>query len=198
MKSFIIMSIAAVAVVIASCSSYTTPARSYTPGPSGSTPAASPTSTSQALAQVHDPGQLTFSAGEPAAGSCHFNGSLPDSSCTPGAIDPAVTQANIHQTICVSGYTTKVRPPSSQTTPAKYNIFYPAYSVPSGTVSELDHLVPLELGGANDGLNLWPEVGSIPNPKDPVENDLKTDVCAGEMSLVTAQNAIATNWQTVP
>src|SRR5439155_11408184 len=31
------------------------------------------------------------------------NGALQDRSCTPGAIDPHVTQADIHSTICVSG-----------------------------------------------------------------------------------------------
>ena len=31
---------------------------------------------------------------------------------TPGAIDQAVTQANIHQTICAPGYSGNVRPPS--------------------------------------------------------------------------------------
>jgi 5-methylcytosine-specific restriction endonuclease McrA len=35
---------------------------------------------------------------------------------------------------------------------------------------EYDHLVPLELGGANATSNLWGEVQSIPNPKDKVEN----------------------------
>ncbi|HEY1457602.1 MAG TPA: hypothetical protein VGF15_03700, partial [Solirubrobacteraceae bacterium] len=46
---------------------------------------------------------------QPAPGSCHARGSglfsLPDSRCTPGAIDPAVTQANITETICRPGYT---------------------------------------------------------------------------------------------
>jgi hypothetical protein len=33
----------------------------------------------------------------------YASGAIPDAS-TPGAVDPAVTQANIHQTICVPGY----------------------------------------------------------------------------------------------
>src|SRR5438034_10271509 len=32
-----------------------------------------------------------------------------------GAIDPRVSQNNIHETICVKGYTARVRPPSSVT-----------------------------------------------------------------------------------
>jgi hypothetical protein len=38
---------------------------------------------------------------------------------------------------------------------------------------EYDHLVPLELGGAdNDPRNLWPEPGASPNPKDALEHEL--------------------------
>ena len=44
---------------------------------------------------------------------------LPSRSLTPGATNPAVTQATIHQTICVSGWTAKIRPPSSYTTALK-------------------------------------------------------------------------------
>jgi hypothetical protein len=65
----------------------------------------------------------------------------PDPRCTPGSIDPAVTQANIHRTICVSGYTSRVRPSESQTERFKYDIAYPAYEMPRTEKAELDHLV---------------------------------------------------------
>jgi hypothetical protein len=107
-----------------------------------------------------------------------------------------VTQANIQTTICVSGYTERVRPPESQTEAFKFNQAYPAYGIPSGDESELDHLVPLELGGDNDAANLWPEVGPLPNPKDTVENALNMAVCDGRISLARAQRAIAHNWET--
>jgi hypothetical protein len=45
---------------------------------------------------------------------------LPDSDSTPGAIDPAVTQANIHQTIYVPGYSRTLRPPSWYTSKLKH------------------------------------------------------------------------------
>jgi hypothetical protein len=143
---------------------------------------------------VHDPGQVTGAV----AGPCRArdNGRLPDRRCTPGAVDPAVTQADIRSTICVSGYTENVRPPESQTETFKFDHAYPAYGIASGTESELDHLVPLELGGANDAANLWPEVGSLPNPKDSVENALNSAVCDGEVGLARAQRAIARNWET--
>jgi hypothetical protein len=36
---------------------------------------------------------------------------LPSRTLTPGATNPAVTQATIHQTICVRGWTASMRPP---------------------------------------------------------------------------------------
>src|SRR5437016_2601647 len=42
-------------------------------------------------------------------GSCHVSGELPDSTCTPGVADGNVTQQNIQQTICVPGYSKKIR-----------------------------------------------------------------------------------------
>jgi hypothetical protein len=89
-----------------------------------------------------------------------------------------------------------VRPPESQTQWAKYHVAYPAYHIPGSARSELDHLVPLELGGSNDITNLWPELGKIPNPKDGVERALNHAVCAGRVSLSAAQNAIASDWLT--
>lgn len=146
------------------------------------------------LVEVHDPSQVTGSL----TGPCHArdHGRLPDRHCTPGGIDPAVTQANIWSTICVSGYTATVRPPESQTEAFKFAQAYPAYGLPSGTESELDHLVPLELGGDNAAANLWPEAGSVPNAKDSVENALHQAVCDGKVSLSSAQHAIARDWET--
>lgn len=152
-------------------------------------------SASTGLKRIHDPGHVTYSIH---LKSCHTRdrGQLPDSSCTPGSIDPAVTQADIRSTICRRGFTTKVRPPESQTEHAKFQVSYPAYHISGRARSELDHLVPLELGGSNDITNLWPEVGSVPNPKDKVENALNHAVCAGKVSLAAAQDAIASNWLT--
>jgi hypothetical protein len=154
------------------------------------TPVASPTAT-RGLHHVHDPGQVTGNL----TGPCHYGdgGQLPDPHCTPGAIDTSVTAA----VLCASGYSTRsYRPPVYQTSRFKYESAYPAYSVPSGTPTELDHLVSLELGGDNDASNLWPESPSTPNPKDKVENALHAAVCAGRVKLPAAQRAIAKNWIT--
>ncbi len=165
------------------------------PAASGQAAAPGGTTVAGKLTAVSDEGQVTYSAH---LAHCHAGdgGQLPDPHCTPGSVDPAITQANISSTICRSGYTAKVRPPSSETTKAKYDVAYPAYGIPGGDTSELDHLVSLELGGSNDITNLWPEVGSLPNPKDKVENALRRAVCEGKVPLRAAQQAIAADWMT--
>jgi hypothetical protein len=118
---------------------------------------------------------------------------LPDPACTPGAYDPAVTAA----VLCAPGYSTRsYRPPLYQTSRFKFEQAFPAYGIPAGTAAELDHLIPLELGGANDAANLWPEVGLVPNLKDAVETALHDAVCAGKVTLRDAQRAIAADWVT--
>jgi hypothetical protein len=62
---------------------------------------------------------------------------------------------------------------------------------------EYDHFVPLELGGAtNDPRNLWPEPGASPNTKDSLEDELRSEVCDGQVTLAAAQRAIVSNWTT--
>ena len=136
---------------------------------------------------------------QPSPGSCHARGhgdlSLPDARCTPGSIDPGVTQANLSTTICRSGYSESVRPPESVTEPEKRAsmLAYGDRGSPHGF--EYDHLVSLELGGArNDARNLWPEPGTSPNVKDTLENRLHARVCRGELTLAGAQLAIAHDW----
>lgn len=150
------------------------------------------------LRTVHAPGTVTADV-QPVDGSCHYRTSsgqtLPDPACTPGAIDPAVTQATINSTICVSGWTATVRPSSSVT--GRYERLSAAdYTAPQGTTGEYDHLVPLVLGGANATSNLWPQPGRVPNAKDPVEVALAKLVCAGKVPLAEAQRRIATDWTT--
>lgn len=136
---------------------------------------------------------------QPAPSSCHAIGSglyeRPDRSCTPGALNPAVTQATISKTICVAGWTDTVRPPESITEQEKAASIAAYGDTDSMGHYEYDHFVPLELGGAtNDPRNLWPEPGASPNPKDAVEDTLREKVCAGQIPLVEAQHEIVTNW----
>jgi hypothetical protein len=136
---------------------------------------------------------------QPAPASCHAVDSgpyeRPDPSCTPGALNPAVTQTTIHKTICVAGWTDTVRPAESVTEEEKAASMAAYGDTGSTGDYEYDHFVPLELGGAtNDHRNLWPEPGASPNRKDVVEDDLREKVCAGEISLAQAQRAIVDNW----
>ncbi len=125
------------------------------------------------------------------ATSCHSSGGLPDPKCTPGAVDPRVTQSNIHTTICVSGYTDALK---------AQQITEDGYVDTNVADYEEDHLIPLELGGSpSDTKNLWPEPrggADSASAKDGVENALNKRVCAGTMTLAAAQSAIAFDWQT--
>lgn len=129
---------------------------------------------------------------------------VPDPRCTPGGIDPSVTAEVLRnrawRTRCIR---------NCQTSEAEKHITYRWYGmrVPrrnhgESQVCELDHLVPLELGGA-DGLgNIWPECGPSAvaldkryfKIKDRVENYLAGEVRSGRMPLATAQRGIATDW----
>ncbi len=119
-------------------------------------------------------------------------GTLPDHSLTPGEVFPGVTALQV----CVSGYAGRVR----NVLLAQYGEVYASYGVPypqpSGTY-ELDHLVPLELGGDNSNRNLWPEPAQ-PAPgfhqKDQLENYLHEAVCGGRLALADAQAGIASDW----
>lgn len=154
-------------------------------------PASGPLARSHASSGVVQP--------QPPPGRCRARGSaaavLPDPRCTPGAIDPAVTQADLPRTICRAGYSAGVRPPESITEREKRASMAAYGDRGSMRAYEYDHLVSLELGGApNDARNLWPEPGASPNVKDRLENRLHRLVCDGQLSLAAAQLAIARDW----
>jgi hypothetical protein len=130
---------------------------------------------------------------------------LPDPGCTPGAASSAVTQANIRTTICVTGYTSRagVRAAQSETAAVKKTAMVSYASTSTLTNTELDHLVPLELGGSNDVSNLWPQPSDLPgqgfrNTKDDVENSLRAALCrtGSTLKLTDLQSWIASDWTT--
>jgi hypothetical protein len=107
---------------------------------------------------------------------------------TPGVLNPEVTQATIHATICVRGWTKTIRPPTSYTNELKLKQIR-EYGV-GGSKSDYqeDHLISLELGGhPTDPRNLWPEPYPRASEVDAIENDLNDKVCSGELSLEDAQ-----------
>jgi hypothetical protein len=63
---------------------------------------------------------------------------------------------------------------------------------------EIDHLIPLELGGSNEITNLWPQSYKTEpwnaHKKDRLENRLKRLVITRHLTLEQAQEVIRTNW----
>jgi len=121
------------------------------------------------------------------ATGCHVHGSLPDPACTPGA----PSRATVSQ-VCVPGYTARVR---NVPTTLKASI-YRAYGITSHAAGsyEIDHLIPLELGGSNARANLWPERAPGYGRKDTLENTYHAAVCNGTLSFPVAQRRMARNW----
>jgi len=115
---------------------------------------------------------------------------LPDPKLTPGDTLPAATAADV----CTPGWASEHR----HVTESMRDNVYSEYGRTRGPdCCEVDHLIPLELGGSNDIKNLWPQPDA-PRPgwgeKDALENELHADVCAGKMPLADAQRCIASNW----
>lgn len=190
----------------------TTPPGTTQPSRTTSSPATatgSSTTGSTALATGPGPsGHYTVQA-QPGPGTCHYRvldaaggRVLPDPTCTPGAINPAVTPATLATTICRSGYTASIRPPTTITRREKAASVAAYAYAGNPRVVEYDHLISLELGGdPNDPRNLWPEpnsakASSFTNAKDAVESRLHALVCRGTITLAVAQRAIATDWTT--
>jgi hypothetical protein len=114
---------------------------------------------------------------------------LPNPKLTPGA-----TLKVTREQVCTPGYTEKARRVSSKT---KAFVFK-EYGLPYDTAHyEVDHLIALEVGGANTANNLWPEpyAGSMgAKAKDRLENKLHKMVCSGQIPLAKAQHEMATDW----
>ena len=127
---------------------------------------------------------------------------LPNPRLTPGAINAAVTQDNLNETICrKGGYTKSIRPPESYTSHLKREqIRQYGYSDYRMRDYEEDHLISLEVGGSPDNpKNLWPEPHHVSGgwgsyTKDKLENRLHRLVCSGQLSLAKAQHDEATDW----
>jgi hypothetical protein len=119
-----------------------------------------------------------------------MRGALPDPACTPGAV-----MTKDLDIICHHGTHDRRHVGASvhKLAFAEYSISYPQ---PRGAF-EVDHLIPLELGGANTIENLWAEPAN-PNPgfhqKDRVENYLHKQVCSGAMTIDEAQKIVANDW----
>jgi hypothetical protein len=114
----------------------------------------------------------------------------PDPRLTPGAV--LTTDLSV---ICQPGYTKTVRHTSGK---LKRRV-YEEYGIDSRTGHyEIDHLIPLELGGADVRQNVWPESYDTEpwnaHTKDRLENYLHEGVCSGRLQLEQTQREIAQDW----
>lgn len=129
---------------------------------------------------------------------------LPDPACTPGAINPTITAEVLQnpdfRTTCVRSHATTEQQKAG--TYKFYGIDHPSNNSGQSQTCELDHLISLELGGADTLDNIWPQCGP-PNValserffkrKDGVENFLAKQVKEGKISLSDAQRGIASDW----
>ena len=118
----------------------------------------------------------------------------------PGTVNPAVTQATIGTTICHPGWTTSIRPTEAWSEALKRRLLtHSGFKDQHLADYELDHLIPLELGGAPaDLFNLWlePRYNGQSQRGDTAENSMRRKVCAGTLALQTARDLIVT-WKHV-
>jgi hypothetical protein len=116
---------------------------------------------------------------------------LPDRKQTPGAAFPDVTAADI----CNDHYATGVRQPRFNSKVEAFDAY--GISIHDRDAYQVDHLIPIELGGDNDSTNLWPQPHDPPHgsaEKDLLERQLRGLVCSMSIPLGEAQVAIAGNW----
>lgn len=130
-----------------------------------------------------------------AAPACAVIAGKADRKCTPGVVNPNVTQANIKTTICTPGWTKTVRPPAAYTNLLKTSQLRVYGETGAPADYKEDHLIPLEAGGnPTDPKNLFPQPNTDAAVKDRDENTAHADVCSGRKSLVAAQQWIVAKW----
>ena len=121
-------------------------------------------------------------------------GDLPIPSQTSGDINPVLTKS----VLCAPHFSTRLY----RNVPSELkNDVYASYGLTRGKLPcpcEVDHLIPLEVGGSNDITNLWPQ-SYVTTPlnahvKDCLEDKLHKLVCSGQVPLKEAQDAISSNW----
>src|SRR6266498_1842712 len=109
-----------------------------------------------------------------------------------GTLNPAVTQSTIRTTICVAGWTARIRPPASYTSGLERSQIRKLKLPGTPADYEEDHVMPLELGGApRDPANLRPVPLKRAHEDDVLETRLHRLVCAGTLTLVAAQQRMS-------
>lgn len=130
---------------------------------------------------------------------------LPDPSCSPGAVNPSVHIETLRdkrfRTTCLRDGATSAA--AKNKTYAWYRTPKPKGNTGATQRCELDHIISLELGGADTLENIWPQCTLEKGVKlrdrgfkvkDLVENYLAKAVRDGAISLEDAQQGIADDW----
>lgn len=147
---------------------------------------------------------------KPASCHWHYNGltDLQDPSCTPGEVDPHLTQAIIcsptFRTSTVRNQTTSEAQKAS--TYNAYGVPHPKNNIGPSQVCELDHLISLENGGADTIKNIFPQCSATYSgwqglgfrDKDKIENRVHAEICSGRITLEEGQKCLATDWTKCP
>lgn len=123
-------------------------------------------------------------------------GALPDRQCSPGGYYARLTKS----VICARSFRTSAIRDVPQSEKFAVEREYGMAASYYGRSIEIDHIVPLELGGSNSIANLFPEPGAgraSYHVKDEAENRAKEWVCAGRLSLAAARRGFATDWETL-
>lgn len=125
------------------------------------------------------------------AAACVITGHIPftrpDTDCTPGA-----STALTRQQVCAPKDRPTLRAADRRLILAEHGL-----STWTGADGELDHRIPVFLGGLTVEDNIWPEQGPIPNPKDRLEFRVYRRVCFRDpygLRPVTARRIFRADW----
>lgn len=117
---------------------------------------------------------------------------IPNPDLTPGKISDATQEQ-----VCKVGFTKDSR----HVTQKMKDEVFKRYGFISGQFKpgdyEIDHFISLELGGANDVENLWPQPYAGDHgarKKDVIETHFHREICKGHMTLKDAQDRIRADW----
>jgi hypothetical protein len=134
---------------------------------------------------AHHPGANLRLPRGPAAR--HPGVAMPNPRLTPGATVAGVTARRL----CRQGGAAPAGVPA-----ALRRQVLASYGIPAGRARayRIDHLIPVELGGAGTLANLWPQPLASAATKDRLERWLRHQTCSGRLPLATAQRRLAGDW----
>jgi hypothetical protein len=146
----------------------------------------------------------------PPQGSCHYInviadggpagckvvGEDPDPSCTPGEWDVTLTV----EVLCSEGQSRRYKPDASVAQGIAAAWGQPKVPTKPGqpdkykSCGEVDHFIPLSLGGTNGPKNLWCQPSPDWKHKDVIEAEAWREMCAGKLTPEGAR-AMVKDWR---